>query len=124
MAKTKKMNIQQEIQHFSDLIGNDRNIPIIKESFEKRLKSVIYEITGIHPNLLRSKTRKREIVQARQLFHTFMRDNTNLALSEIGFLTGGHDHATVLYSRNTINNLLENNKEIQDYYNRISKLII
>ena len=115
------MTIRQQIQFFSNLF---KPVFYEAESFEERLKKAIQATTGVNKNLLNSKTRKREIVQARQLFHTFMRDNTKLPLTEIGNLTGGHDHATCLHSYKTINNLLENNKEIQQYYNKISELII
>jgi chromosomal replication initiator protein len=115
------MTIQKQIQHLCNLIaGNKKSTP---ETFEERLKEAITSVTGIDSEVMIARTRKREIVQARQLFHYFMKNGTNLSLAKIGELTGGHDHATVLHSNKTISNLLENNKDIIDYHDRIFKLL-
>lgn len=52
-----------------------------------------------------SKTRKREIVQARQQCHYFARTYTKHSLSVISKNIGFKDHATVLHSVRTVENL-------------------
>lgn len=46
----------------------------------------------------RDKTRKREVVTFRQYIHYWLINNTVYTLNKIGKLTGGKNHATVLYS--------------------------
>ena len=56
---------------------------------------------------LEAKTRKREIVYARQIV-MFLAVGMGLgSLAEVGAQVGGKDHATVLHARKTINNLLD-----------------
>jgi len=61
---------------------------------------------------LNCSTRKREIVQARQISMYFARHLTKKSLSVIGSEHGGKDHATVLHACKTISNLIETNKLI------------
>ena len=62
------MTIKTQIEHYSSLFSRVTYSP---ESFEDRLKKTITIATGINYRLFNSRTRKREIVQAKQLFHTF-----------------------------------------------------
>jgi len=55
------------------------------------------------------KSRKREAVVPRQITHFFARKYTNLFLSEIGWQVGAKDHATVLHSCKTVQNLYDTN---------------
>ena len=79
--------------------------------------------TGIKKDVMLKKTRKREIVQARQLVQHFAKLKLDKSLSQIGVLTGLKDHATVLHSYKTVNNLKEFNKEFRKLYNEISELL-
>ena len=51
-------------------------------------------------------TRKREILIPRQALQYWLKNNTQLTLSEIGKMTGGKDHATVLHSTRQIESFL------------------
>ncbi len=58
--------------------------------------------------LLKSKTRKREVVEARQLaMYLSKKMISNKSLMAIGEAFGGRDHATVIYSCRTVENLLD-----------------
>lgn len=59
---------------------------------------------------LMSHTRKREIVQARQVGMYLMWLFTSYSLSRIGDYFGGKDHATVIHAKNTVTNLAETDK--------------
>lgn len=59
---------------------------------------------------LQSKTRKREIVQARQIAMYFSKDLTKLSLCSIGAKIGNKNHATVLHACKTVNNLIDTDK--------------
>ena len=56
---------------------------------------------------LQSKSRKRHLVEPRQVVHWMLRNHVcynRLSLSAVGELIGGRDHATVLHSCKAINN--------------------
>lgn len=65
-------------------------------------------------DLLQAKTRKREIVQARQIAMFFAKNLTKASLSSIGSQIGKKDHATVLHAYKTISNLIETNKDFRN----------
>jgi chromosomal replication initiator protein len=73
--------------------------------------------------LLKSKTRKREVVQARQLAMYFSKNLTKSSLSNIGIHCGGKDHATVLHACRTVGNLMETDKKFKSYVVDIQKRI-
>lgn len=58
-------------------------------------------------------TRKREIVFSRQVAMYFLKKYTVLSLAEIGKIFNGKDHATVLYSAKTVENLMQSDKNIK-----------
>ncbi|MDR0893840.1 MAG: chromosomal replication initiator protein DnaA [Prevotellaceae bacterium] len=63
------------------------------------------DIAAIH-----TASRKREMVQARQIAMYLAKNNTDLSTSKIGTLIGNRDHATVLHACRTIKNLREVDK--------------
>lgn len=78
------------------------------------------DIATIH-----TKSRKREVVQARQIAMYLAKANTELSASKIGSLIGNKDHATVLHACKTVKELREVDKsfrtdldEIQDILKR------
>ncbi len=75
----------------------------------------------ITPENLLSKTRKREIVQARQIAMYLSRSMTKASLSSIGAQIGGKDHATVLHSFNTVCDLIETDKHFKQHVQAIEK---
>ncbi len=71
--------------------------------------------------MLQSKTRKREIVQARQVAMFFSKSMTKSSLATIGSQIGGKDHATVLHACKTVNNLIETDKRFRLQVDEIEK---
>jgi chromosomal replication initiator protein len=71
--------------------------------------------------LLQSKTRKREIVQARQIAMYFSKNYTKSSLATIGTQIGVKDHATVLHACRTVSNLLETDKQFRQDVEEIEK---
>ena len=64
----------------------------------------------IDENSVLSSTRKREIVQARQVTMYFSKQLTKISLKGIGEKIGKRDHATVLHACRAVNNLLETDR--------------
>ena len=67
----------------------------------------------VHPDYYLMRSRKRELVQARQIAMTLININTKLTLKYIGEMIGNRDHATVIHSRETVNNLFETEKNFR-----------
>ncbi|MDR1023014.1 MAG: chromosomal replication initiator protein DnaA [Prevotellaceae bacterium] len=68
-----------------------------------------------------SKTRKREIVQARQIAMHFSKSMTKTSLASIGAQIGGKNHATVVHACKTVNNLMETDRNFFEMVNNIEK---
>ena len=88
------------------------------------IQQVICDYFDISIELLVSKTRKREVVQARQLAMFFSKEMTKASLANIGKLIGNRDHATVLYACRTVNNLNETDRTFRGYFEDIKKRLI
>ena len=63
---------------------------------------VVCEHLGVAENKIRDKTRKKEIVLARQIAMYLAKDLTLSSLKTIGLHFGGRDHSTVIHACNTI----------------------
>lgn len=61
---------------------------------------------------MKSKTRMRPIVVARQMSFYMLRRFTELSLHDIGKLFGDRDHTTVIHGLNTIRDLASTDKRI------------
>lgn len=70
---------------------------------------------------LQSKTRKRHIVQARQIAMFFAKRMTKASLASIGSQIGKRDHATVLHACKTVDNLSETDKQFRKYVDDLTK---
>ena len=76
---------------------------------------------GLQPGEILSKTRKREIVQARQIAMYLSRNLTKTSLASIGAHIGGKDHATVLHAYNTVCDLMDTDRHFRQYVVEIEK---
>ncbi len=72
------------------------------------------DITSIH-----SKSRKRDVVQARQVAMFLAKQHTDLSASKIGALIGGKDHATVLHACKTVKEVKAVDKGFNEELNDI-----
>lgn len=113
----------------------DFTLDLAKQMIEKLVKNTSREITidyiqkivcdyfNVDPSHFTSKSRKREIVQARQLAMFFSKKMTKLSLASIGLRCGNKDHATVLHACKTISNLIETDKHFKNCVDEIEKRI-
>jgi len=74
---------------------------------------IIETYYGLGGGAIKIKTRKREIVQARQIAMYFSKLLTGLSLAKIGKSIGNKDHATVLHACKTVNNLIDTDKKFK-----------
>lgn len=87
------------------------------------IQKVVCDFFGLPLEQIKTKTRKREIVQARQLAMYFSKKHTKSSLATIGLQCGNKDHATVLHACKTVSNLIETDKKFEIYVNEIDKKI-
>ncbi|MFZ1333035.1 MAG: chromosomal replication initiator protein DnaA, partial [Flavobacteriales bacterium] len=85
------------------------------------IQKVVCDYFDLPIELLKSKTRKREVVQARQIAMYFAKKMTKSSLANIGAHCGGKDHATVLHACRTVNNLQETDKQFRGYLEDLEK---
>jgi len=87
------------------------------------IQKVVCDYFNLPLELMKSKTRKREVVQARQIAMYFSKQLTKSSLATIGAHCGGKDHATVLHACRTVNNLIDTDKRFRVYISDIEKKI-
>ena len=85
------------------------------------IQKVVSDYFQMDVNTLQSKTRKRHIVQARQLAMFFAKKYTKASLASIGSQIGQRDHATVLHACKTVDNLSSTDKQFRKYVEDLSK---
>ncbi len=66
------------------------------------IQNYVCEYFGIDTNKVREKTRKQEIVEARQIAMFLSKKYTKSSLKTIGLQFGGRDHSTVIHAISTI----------------------
>lgn len=85
------------------------------------IQKVVSDYFEMDVATLQSKTRKRHIVQARQLAMFFAKKFTKASLASIGSQIGKRDHATVLHACKTVDNLSETDKQFRKYIEDLTK---
>ena len=84
----------------------------------------VCEYFNITRDILLSKSRKRQIVQARQIAMFECRNLIpNCSLSTIGSELGGKDHATVLHACTTVQDLMSTDKTFRQYVSDIESMV-
>ena len=66
------------------------------------IQNYVCEYFGIDTNKVREKTRKQEIVEARQIAMFLAKKYTKSSLKTIGLQFGGRDHSTVIHAISTV----------------------
>lgn len=117
----------------SSLNHRDITLDLARQMVDKFVKSTNREVTieyiqkvicdyfNIPIDSIQSHTRKREIVQARQLTMYFAKKMTKSSLAIIGLQCGNKDHATVLHACKTIANLAETDKQVRYWIDDLEK---
>lgn len=139
VAKNIKTNVRELEGAIISLIAqssfNKKEITIdlarqIVEKFVKNTKrevsidyiqKIVSDYFQMDVDTLQSKTRKRHIVQARQLAMFFAKKFTKASLASIGSQIGKRDHATVLHACKTVDNLSSTDKQFRKYVEDIGK---
>lgn len=101
-----------------DLIRETRVNLTIEE-----IQRIVCEYFDIPEDLVRARTRKREVVQARQVAMYFSKLLTQHSLKTIGLHFGGRDHSTVIHANQSVENQIETDGKFSEMINEISHKI-
>ncbi len=96
--------------------------PMRKVSIE-RIQEIVASEMGISPDDLRSKTRKKDVAEARQIAMYLCIVFTNNTLKTIGLQFGGRDHATVIHARNTIEERIKDSPNTSQLIEKLKRTI-
>lgn len=100
-------------------IATDRQVHITIETITKTVCTYL----KVDENKIRDKTRKKEIVLARQLAMYLSKEMTKSSLKSIGLHFGGRDHSTVIHSYTIMNDLRISDPAIKDLIDNVKNQI-
>lgn len=81
-------------------------------------------VTNISAEAINSRTRKREIVEARQLVAHFIKQYTTCTLQEIADETGRINHTTILWDLKTVGDMKDIDKVYRRKFEQVHAAII
>lgn len=114
----KEITIELAKRTLSSFITNTR-----KEISIDYIQKLVCEYFKVPIELVQSRTRKRDIVQARQVAMYFAKKYTKASLSSIGTQIGNRDHATVLHACKTVRDLAETDRVFRGYVDDLNRKI-
>ena len=89
---------------------------VVKPSFDS-VMAVVAEVFDMSAEDIISKTRRRDIVIARQMVCLICREVTDLSYKYIGYFVGGRDHSTVIHGHNTMKEQVSQVSQNGEYIN-------
>ncbi|HLX11872.1 MAG TPA: chromosomal replication initiator protein DnaA [Bacteroidota bacterium] len=95
--ESRKIDLDLAKDVVNSVIGEVRTHVTIEE-----IQRIVSEELRIPEDLIRAKTRKQEVVLARQIAMYLAKELTNSSLKTIGLHFGGRDHSTVIHAYQTI----------------------
>lgn len=109
MKKAKKMVYRisrgKAVVYFRIVI-RDQTRPLFRPD---EIRDMVAEALKIPTEVVQSPSRRREVVEARQIAMTIIKETykKNLSLKNIGSYFGGRDHSTVIHAHDTFNTLYD-----------------
>ena len=116
MLNKREITLELAAKLINKLVKNSK-----RELSIEYISKVVCDYFNMNVDVLQAKTRKREIVQARQIAMYFSKSLTKYSLASIGAQIGSKDHATVLHACKTVNNLKDTDKNFRQYVEDIEK---
>jgi chromosomal replication initiator protein len=104
------------LRHIIEEVEAEVNVDFIQKT--------VADYFGVPVALLKEKTRKKEVVTARQVAMYFTKEHTNHSLKTIGYHFGGRDHATVIHSVQTVSDLIDSDKKFKDQIVELRKKFV
>lgn len=103
-----ELDLQMAKRVLKDMV-KESNTQISIES----IQNYVCDYFGIDTNKVREKTRKQEIVEARQIAMYLAKQFTDSSLKTIGLHFGGRDHSTVIHAISTVEERMQTSAKHQ-----------
>ena len=87
----------------------------------EQIQQIVCEYFKIPEDLVRARTRKREVVQARQVAMYFAKQFTKHSLKTIGLHFGGRDHSTVIHAVQSVENQIDTDHKFREIIDEIRR---
>ena len=101
--------------------------PLVKVHRQKfgmnQIQKIVCDFFDIPVDLLRAKTRRHEVVIARQTAMFLAKDLTNSSLKTIGLHFGGRDHSTVIHACQAVEEFLKTDSVYKQHLDQIRRKI-
>lgn len=104
---------KQSLKHIIEDVETEVNLDFIQKT--------VAEYFDVTLDSLKAKTRKKEIVTARQVAMYFAKEFTSHSLKSIGYHFGGRDHSTVIHSVQTVSDLIDTDKKFKASIQELQK---
>jgi chromosomal replication initiator protein len=101
------------------MVVNESKSPINIDQIQR----TVCEYFDIPEDLLRAKTRKQEVVNARQVAMFLSKELTNSSLKTIGLHFGGRDHSTVIHSCQAIQDRIRTDSSFKQNIDQLRRRI-
>ena len=85
------------------------------------IQKTVSEYFSVSLDDMKAKTRKKEIVIARQVAMYFAKEYTHHSLKSIGFHFGGRDHSTVIHGVQAVNDMMETDSKFKYSIDELKK---
>ena len=85
------------------------------------IQKTVSDYFRVNQDDLKAKTRKKEIVIARQVAMYFSKDYTNHSLKSIGYHFGGRDHSTVIHALQSVNDMIDTDSKFRYSVDELKK---
>ena len=119
------MNEKSEVDNYNDVLTEviaKSKLPNVL-TFEDQVIFTICEFYHITLDEIKSKSRKREHVLARQVAMVYLKEKTDYSLKRIGSLFENRDHSTVIHALKSIQDLLDTDKKFVEQHSKIIELL-
>ncbi|NNF56856.1 MAG: chromosomal replication initiator protein DnaA [Rhodothermaceae bacterium] len=111
-----EIDLQMAREVLRDLITETRPSLTVEE-----IQRVVCDYLKIPEDLVRARTRKREVVQARQIAMWFSKKLTSHSLKTIGLHFGGRDHSTVIHGVGAVDDQIDTDPAFREIIEGIKK---
>jgi len=117
ICQSQLKNKDLSLNELKNLIKN--NIKPKKNVSVKDVVKIVSDFYSVEESSIYEKTRRKEIVRARQMVMYVLREDFNVSYPLIGQKLGGKDHTTVIHSFSKIKNDLKTNSQLSQELEQI-----
>ena len=116
---SKSINLELAKQTVKE-IATDRKVNVTIET----ITNIVCETLNVAENKIRDKTRKKEIVMARQIAMYLSKELTKSSLKTIGLHFGGRDHSTVIHACTIVEEYITKDPALKDIINSVRTQVV